>query len=58
MKVNVNPYKTSGGTKSQISFQNPAFRQAMNELFKVKDTEYISEIDITDEGITATFERY
>lgn len=58
MKVNVNPYKTKGGTKSQISFQNPAFREAMNKLFNVKDTEYISDIDITDEGITATFERY
>jgi len=57
MKVNINPYKTKSGTKSHISFYNPAFLEAMNKMFNVKDTEYISDLDITGQGITATFEK-
>lgn len=47
---------TIGGTKSFLSFRNEKFWAAMNELFKTRNNEEIVGLELTDEGIQATFE--
>lgn len=46
----------AGGTKSFIAFRNERFWTAMNEMFKTRNGEQIVGLELTDEGIKATFE--
>lgn len=45
-----------GGLKSHVSFRNPRFWEGMDKCFGVRPNEKISGLEITDEGILATFE--
>jgi len=49
-------FSPSEGTKSFVSFRNASFWEAMDKCFNTKATEKITGIEITENGITATFE--
>lgn len=46
----------SGGVKTFVSFRNEKLWEAINKCFAVRTNEKITGLQITDEGITATFE--
>lgn len=45
-----------GGTKSFLAFRNEKFWAAMDNVFKTRNNEKIVGLELTEEGITATFE--
>ena len=55
IKVNFNPEKSKSGLVSQISWQNSSVQEALRKIFKLRDNEEITEIDVTCDGITAYF---
>ncbi len=50
-------FTDGGGLKSAVSYRNETFWAAMNQLFGVRKNEKITGLVLTDEGITATFEK-
>lgn len=45
------------GVISAVSYSNPNFKEAMKKLFNIKENEIITDIEVTQSGITAKFER-
>lgn len=58
MKVIFNPtdMQKGSGPTSSMSYQSPAFVEAMEAAFHVKANERIVQIEITPEGVVARFE--
>ncbi len=45
------------GTVSSISFHNPVFKRAMEDMFGVKNYEVLKKVVINEDGIKAIIER-
>lgn len=50
-------FPEGGGFQSAVSYRNEAFWTAMNQCFGVRKDEKITGLVLTEEGITATFEK-
>lgn len=59
MKVLINPapHEQGSGTTSFATWNNQSVITAMNSIFAVRPYEKITQIEITEDGITARFER-
>lgn len=59
MKVLINPapHEQGNGTMSRATWGNRSVIAAINSIFDVKSHEKITQIEITEDGITARFER-
>ena len=56
--VYVQPSRQTGVVAaSQYSFNHPDFKDLLKTLFRVKDGESITEIEVDQRGITAYFQR-
>jgi len=57
LQIRINPQEPMPGvvTSSWVSWDNPNIRKAINKLFQCGGREVIIALDITDDGMKATF---